>query len=284
VKPDLVFMDVVLQEAFGDDLAPLLRMRGFECPILLMSSLPDEELDQRSTDAGLDGFVSKRGGLAEMVARARKLLGDGVAASTGSGVVGRFEITSHQRLRRVMHVAAAPKHWNAPSIAAEMHALAGDADLAGAPAIADAARACRDATQQFGSSGPTVEIKATIDTLAELVGGGMVVGGKLLVVDPTDFCRDTLLPGLDRAGHVVVEARTLAEARQKLHAAEYDLIIVDGNLKREQPTLIPELEGYMPNVQLAILSEHPDPGTVLHKHLGAERLIEEIERLLPRRA
>src|SRR5262245_1830365 len=75
--PDLVLMDVVLQEAFGDDLAMLLRgMRGFECPIVLLSSLPDHVLERRAADAELAGYISKKSGLAGIVARVRELLGD----------------------------------------------------------------------------------------------------------------------------------------------------------------------------------------------------------------
>jgi len=70
-KPDLVLLDVVLQEAFGDDLAPLLRgSHGFTCPIVLISSLPETELAQRAEEAQLDGFIAKHAGLAAIVARA----------------------------------------------------------------------------------------------------------------------------------------------------------------------------------------------------------------------
>jgi len=78
--PDLVFMDVVLQEAFGDDLAQLLRsVHGVECPIVLLSSLPDDELAQRVEEAQLDGYVGKRNGLAAVVACAAEKLGNPVA-------------------------------------------------------------------------------------------------------------------------------------------------------------------------------------------------------------
>src|ERR1043165_4742839 len=107
-QPDLVLMDVVLQEAFGDDLAMLLRgVRGFECPIVLLSSLPDHLLERRAADAELDGYISKRSGLAGIVARTREVLGvtaghtDAAASSSG-----RFEVIARQRVRRILHVNA----------------------------------------------------------------------------------------------------------------------------------------------------------------------------------
>jgi len=278
-KPDLVLMDVVLTEAFGDDLAPLLRgSHGFECPIYLISSLPDSELEQRVADAGLEGFINKRAGLAGLVKRVREVLGNGALASTGAISAEKFEITAHQRLRRVLHVAGDAKHWNMTAIISEMHALAGDADLAGATAIAEAARKCHDIVRAHGASGLTPEIGDAFKLLADAVGGTPTLAGRLLVVDSSSFSRENLYPALDRAGYVVIEAYSLAEARQKLHAADYDLILVDEALTRQEPSLVPELRGALPDVKLEVMGVMP-----FGKHLGPTRLVEEIERLVRRR-
>jgi DNA-binding response OmpR family regulator len=282
-KPDLVLMDVVLSEAFGDDLAPLLRAsHGFECPILLMSSLPETELAQRVEDAGLDGFVSKRGGVTAIVQRVREVLGSGADAPATGAAPESFEADAHQRLRRVVHVAGEAEHWNVAAIVAEMHALAGDADLAGATAIAQAARACRDVVREHGSGGWTPQVGSAIDALAEAIGGRLdkaPLAGKLLVVDATGFFREALFSAVDRAGYVVMEACTLAEARQKLHATGYDLILVDDALQRKEPSLVPELRGALPDVRLEIMGVMP-----LAKNLGATRLVEEIQRMVRRRS
>jgi DNA-binding response OmpR family regulator len=279
-KPDLVLMDVVLSEAFGDDLAPLLRAsHGFDCPILLMSSLPDDELRQRAEDAGLEGFASKRGGLAGIVQRVREVLGNGASSQVETPASReQFEITAHQRLRRVLHIAAEAEHWNMAAITAEMHALAGDADLAGAPAIAEAARTCRDTAREHGAAGWAPQVGNAIQALANAVGGAVGLSGRLLVVDGSTFSRDTLLPALDRAGYVVMEAYTVAEARQKLHATRYDLILVDHAIQSQEPTLVPELRGALPDVKLEIVGVRP-----LAKDLEATRLVAEIERMVKRR-
>jgi DNA-binding response OmpR family regulator len=279
-KPDLVLMDVVLSEAFGDDLAPLLRAsHGFECPILLMSSLPDDELKQRVEDAGLEGFASKRRGLAGIVQRVREVLGNGVSGQpTGPASREQFELTAHQRLRRVIHIAAQAEHWNMAAIVAEMHALAGDADLAGATAIAEAARMCRDTAREHGAAGWTPQVGNALQTLTSAVGGELALAGRLLIVDASTFSRETLLPILDRAGYVVMEAYTLAEARQKLHATNYDLILVDHALQGQEPSLVPELRGTLPNVRLEIMGVMP-----LGKDLGPTRLVEQIQGMVKRR-
>lgn len=73
--PDLIVVDVQMPEAFGDDLAAMLRgAYGEKAPILLLSSLPDAELERRSTDAEVAGFVSKASGLDALVARVRATL------------------------------------------------------------------------------------------------------------------------------------------------------------------------------------------------------------------
>jgi DNA-binding response OmpR family regulator len=295
-RPDLVIMDVVLQEAFGDDVAVLMRATGrFDCPIILMSSLPDDELKQRSIDAGLDGHVSKRLGLRAIVDRVRALVGDGASPVT-IDVAGNFEINARQRLRRVLHVASRPDHWNAPAIVAEMHALAGDADLVHAATVAEAARTCRDAVQKYGAAGSTAEIRSAIDTLARLVdtdpGRAAAVAAsqqrKLLILDDSDFSRGTLLPLLDRVGHVVVEARTPAEARQKLRAADYDLILLDAHLMDAAPSLSSEIKEQVPNTPLAILSSDDQvelgvADAVMAKSADTERLLAQIEQLTLRR-
>ena len=255
LAPDLVLMDVVLQEAFGDDLAPLLRVsRGFECPILLLSSLPDAELEQRAGDAGLDGFISKNKGLATIVARVSDLLGRPPPTALGTDGGRSLELDARQALRRIVHVSGDADHWNLAAIVAEAHALAGDADLVGARELADAARALRDTVREHGHNGRTPEIDAAIDALATASGASTgSVAGKLLVVDASGASRATIYPELDRAGYVIVEAHTLAEARQKLHAAKYDLILVDDRSQQQDPALVPELRESLPDVPLEVI-------------------------------
>ncbi|MGH7297962.1 MAG: response regulator [Polyangiaceae bacterium] len=73
--PDLILVDVQMPEAFGDDVAGTLRgMRGVKVPILLVSNLEEQELERRAVEAEVDGWVSKRRGLPELVRRVKEIL------------------------------------------------------------------------------------------------------------------------------------------------------------------------------------------------------------------
>lgn len=77
---DLVLMDVQMPEAFGDDLAMVVRhVRGSAAAIYLLSSLHPDELAARSAEAGLDGFISKQLGVEALVERVEQ-----IAAELGS--------------------------------------------------------------------------------------------------------------------------------------------------------------------------------------------------------
>jgi DNA-binding response OmpR family regulator len=73
---DLVLMDVQMPEAFGDDIAMVLRgSRGVKVPIYLLSSLDEHELADRAAEAEIDGFISKHEGVEELVRRVNEIIG-----------------------------------------------------------------------------------------------------------------------------------------------------------------------------------------------------------------
>jgi DNA-binding response OmpR family regulator len=77
IAPDVIVVDVQMPEAFGDDLASTLRgAYGVQVPILLLSTLPDQELATRAQAAEATGYVSKRDGLGSLVARIQQVLGE----------------------------------------------------------------------------------------------------------------------------------------------------------------------------------------------------------------
>jgi DNA-binding response OmpR family regulator len=77
-RPDLILMDVQMPEAFGDDLAYLLRCaRGVGAPIYLFSGLDEDELARRAAAIEIEGFISKRIGVESIVERVKNILGDG---------------------------------------------------------------------------------------------------------------------------------------------------------------------------------------------------------------
>jgi DNA-binding response OmpR family regulator len=75
MAPDLILVDVQMPEAFGDDVASTLRgAHGVRIPILLVSNLEETELERRAAEAEVDGWVSKRRGLPELVRRVKEFL------------------------------------------------------------------------------------------------------------------------------------------------------------------------------------------------------------------
>ena len=72
---DLVLMDVQMPQLFGDDIAAVLRhTRGVEGRIYLFSSLSSDDLAERASEAGLDGYISKNDGMDAMIARVGEIL------------------------------------------------------------------------------------------------------------------------------------------------------------------------------------------------------------------
>jgi len=75
-KPaDLVLMDVQMPEAFGDDIAMTLRFaHDVKTPIYLLSSLSEEDLEERAVWAKADGYISKSIGVEGILQRVREIL------------------------------------------------------------------------------------------------------------------------------------------------------------------------------------------------------------------
>lgn len=74
-SPDLILMDVQMPEAFGDDVAMVLKLvRGVDAPIYLFSNLDEDELSERAEDAECDGYIWKRSGIDHLVTRVKEIL------------------------------------------------------------------------------------------------------------------------------------------------------------------------------------------------------------------
>jgi DNA-binding response OmpR family regulator len=83
-KPDLLLMDIQMPEAYGDDVAMVLRaVRGVEIPIILFSSIDADKLGHRIKDAEVDAFVPKRAGIEAVIAQIRTILRQAVTHAEG---------------------------------------------------------------------------------------------------------------------------------------------------------------------------------------------------------
>lgn len=108
---------------------------------------------------------------------------------------------------------------------------------------------------------------------------------RILLVDDSDSVRLTLAAILEDAGHVVIEATSLASARGCLRDQPFDLILLDVHLGDGLgPTLIPEIRTALPGVTIAVLTGEPTPisgaDAVLVKGDDPRRLLEQMERMV----
>jgi DNA-binding response OmpR family regulator len=73
--PDLILLDVQMPEVFGDDVAVTLReWHGVRVPILLVSSLDEDELRTRAAHAEADSYITKAAGMPALIRRCKELL------------------------------------------------------------------------------------------------------------------------------------------------------------------------------------------------------------------
>jgi DNA-binding response OmpR family regulator len=73
---DLILLDVQMPEAYGDDLATVLRLTLTSEPLIyLFSSLDESELAERAEDADCDGYIPKSAGIDAMVEQVVAILG-----------------------------------------------------------------------------------------------------------------------------------------------------------------------------------------------------------------
>jgi DNA-binding response OmpR family regulator len=67
---ELVLVDVNMPEMYGDDVVEFLRVqRGIKATLWLYSDLPEDELKQKTSASGADGYLTKSSGLESAVER-----------------------------------------------------------------------------------------------------------------------------------------------------------------------------------------------------------------------
>lgn len=80
--PDLVLVDVNMEEFLGTDLVGHIRQNWpGTTQICLYSDLPEEELERRAECCGADGYISKSWGYDGLVNQVRELIGSPESSS-----------------------------------------------------------------------------------------------------------------------------------------------------------------------------------------------------------
>lgn len=58
-KPDFMFMDVVMGEVNGDEALKAIRNKGYDIPVVMLSSVTDQSLVNQCEESGVSGFIFK---------------------------------------------------------------------------------------------------------------------------------------------------------------------------------------------------------------------------------
>jgi len=75
--PDLIIVDIQMPEIFGDDLASTLRgVYDERAPVVLLSSLEEDELALRAKECEARGWVTKGAGMGALLAKVAAILGE----------------------------------------------------------------------------------------------------------------------------------------------------------------------------------------------------------------
>lgn len=90
-KIDLLILDLMLPEISGLDICRLLRYRGNNIPILILSAKAAETDRVLGLEIGADDYVTKPFSMKELVARCRALLRRHNVNSSTSGTVRQFK-------------------------------------------------------------------------------------------------------------------------------------------------------------------------------------------------
>ncbi len=108
---------------------------------------------------------------------------------------------------------------------------------------------------------------------------------RVLLVDDSEAVRFTMGAIMELAGHQVITASSLAEARARLGEAAFDIAVVDVHLDDGLGSeLIPEIRRRMPGAAIALLSGAAVLGevgadVVLEKGGDPETLVRRVEHL-----
>jgi DNA-binding response OmpR family regulator len=295
-KVDLVLMDVEMPEAFGDDVVSWLLGDGLDSPVYLLSNLPEDQLAERARDCGARGYIRKGIGIEAIMERVHAILktpGKSRTLAPALLIIDFLKMASG-RLRRAQAAVAQGK---LDTVANELHTLAGEAGLLGLPELAKLAERARADALAAASDRPTTSLHVSIAAVSvELAKAGSRARipvaptasektGRLLLLDDSDLYRSTLMGLLEDAGYLVVEARRLSEARQRIHDGPFDLAILDLHLEDGYGSdLIPDLRQHAPRTRLLLLSgqeaRQHDADLMLPKSIDPGELLRQIDQLL----
>ncbi|MBM4143975.1 MAG: response regulator transcription factor, partial [Lentisphaerae bacterium] len=96
-RPDVVVVDISLEEGSGLDLIKDIHAQHPKLPILALSMHPESLYAERAIHAGALGYVMKRQPVSDMIAAVRKVLTGHVAVS--EGILARLVQTRRKEVK-----------------------------------------------------------------------------------------------------------------------------------------------------------------------------------------
>lgn len=112
-QPDLILLDLMLPRVNGYEVCRVLRQRGLDVPILMLTAKGQEEDIILGLNLGADDYITKPFRIGELVARANAFLRRHKSMDAGKIQFGDFELDSsgHKLLRRGVEVKLTAKEF-----------------------------------------------------------------------------------------------------------------------------------------------------------------------------
>ena len=97
-RPDILLVDQLLPDWTGTELVKELRRRGWQMPVVLMTSAPREGLNEAAREAGVQGTVVKSGDADVLLATLRSVAGgESAIRAPHPPALRRVQLSSRER-------------------------------------------------------------------------------------------------------------------------------------------------------------------------------------------
>lgn len=96
--PDLILLDLGLPDSYGLDLLKVIRDQGVKCPIVILTSETDEDVQVKCLDLGANDFVIQPFSFQVLFARIRSLIRHYNMSGEAIIMIGQYSINPRKKL------------------------------------------------------------------------------------------------------------------------------------------------------------------------------------------
>jgi len=114
IRPDLIVLDIMLPKINGYELCRLIRKKGLDMPIIMLTAKGEESDIVLGLDLGADDYVTKPFSIRELRARVEAFLRRRREEAPETYLFGAYELNtvSHKLFRNGTEVALTPKEFS----------------------------------------------------------------------------------------------------------------------------------------------------------------------------